>query len=170
MKDLFTGMPRLKASIIIVQHMPEFINLHFTQSLDKVSELNFRLAQDGDRLEEGTAYIAPSGIHLGLISNKVIRLKGSEKINYVCPAVDITMQSVCASRNMKITGIILTGMGKDGAQGMIHIKSLGGTTIVQDKKTSIIYGMPQEAAKTGLIDFILPVNEIAQKMIEICCS
>jgi len=167
LKELFSNIPRLKAGMVLVQHMPAFVNAPLTQSLNQVTGMNVMLASDGDVINEGTVHVIPSGLHCEIEQNQIIRLRGSEKVNFVCPAVDVTMKSIQSQRHLNLTGVILTGMGKDGAKGIAYMKSIGAQTLAQDEHTSIIYGMPQEAAKTGQIDFILPTNKIAEKLVEI---
>ena len=167
LKELFADIPNLNACILIVQHMPAFVNVPFTASLDQLTPMRVSLAQDGDRLAVGQVYLAPSGMHLVLEQNRVIRLRGTDKVNFVCPAVDVTMMSLTPSKETTLIGVILTGMGKDGAQGLVHMKSLGALTLAQDEATSIIYGMPKEAVKTGKVDHELPTAAIARKLTEV---
>lgn len=160
LRQIFIDLPPLEASIIIVQHMPKFINNSLVETLSRYSKFNIKIAEDGDALTLGTVYIAPSEVHLKLINNRKIQLYKGEKVKFVCPSIDVTMLSVEKSISGKILGIILTGMGNDGAEGIKHIKSIGGTTIAQDKETSTIFGMPNEAIKTGMVDFVLPPEQI----------
>lgn len=166
LKELFSGLPRLKAAVVLVQHMPAFVNEPLTKSLDNITDMDVVLAQDGDFLKNGTVHVVPSGRHCVIEQNRMLRFSGMEKVNFVCPAVDVTMESVAADKKQQLTGIILTGMGRDGARGIVHMKSLGATTVAQDEATSIIYGMPQEAQKTGKIDFVLSTKSIAQKLVD----
>ncbi len=165
-KELFNNMPRLDGAVILVQHMPEFVNKPFCKSLDVLTGLNVQLAVHNDFIKRGFLYIAPSGKHMILKNNSMIQLVEGEKVNFVCPAVDVTMKSLSSEPGMYFTGIVLTGMGKDGAEGISYMKKLGSLTIAQDEQTSVIYGMPKEAAKTGDVDWILPPQQIAKKMIE----
>ncbi len=167
LKQLFDGMPRLKACIILVQHMPAFINESFRESLDHITEMDVMLARDKQSIENGKILIVPSEYHLELIRNTDIHLYQGEKVNFVCPAVDVTMLSLKPNPSKNITGIILTGMGRDGAKGIAYIKQIGGTTIAQDEASSIIYGMPKEAAKTGAVDYIMNPAEIKSKLIQL---
>lgn len=167
LKELFNEFPRIDAAIVLVQHMPAFINKAFTLTLDKCTDMDVRLAEHGDRLARGSMYIAPTGKHLTLKNNVEIELMDGEKVNFVCPAVDQTMFSVKAEAGVSFIGVVLTGMGRDGAGGIVHIKALGGTTIAQDEESSVIYGMPREAIATGKVDYILPPSGIARKLISI---
>lgn len=167
LKQVFMRMPVLDASLIIVQHMPLFINESFRDSLDQITDLKVVLAENEQRLEKGKVYIAPSEYHLELIRNSEIHLYKGEKVNFVCPAVDVTMLSMKEIPSKNITGVILTGMGRDGAKGIAHIKAIGGKTIAQDEATSIVYGMPKEAVKTGAVDYILNPDQIQKKLINL---
>ena len=167
LKELFDGLPLLDGCVIIVQHMPKFINESLRRTLDDSTEMTVCIAQNGDQLEKGYVYLAPSEIHLELVDNRTLRLREGEKVNFVCPSVDVTMKSVARPIGAKLIGIILTGMGKDGAKGIRSIKRIGGITIAQDKKTSIIYGMPKEAYETGAVDYVLSTEEIRLKLIEL---
>ncbi len=170
LKDIFTGMPLLNSSIVIVQHMPIYINQTLTNNLNGFTDMAVELAQEGTTLENGKIYVAPSEVHLKLIDNKKIHLFDGEKVNFACPSIDVTFESLKIEIGTKLIGVILTGMGKDGAKGIKHIKSLGGTTIAQNKETSVIYGMPKEAIDTGTVDFVLTPDQIREKLIELTSS
>ena len=170
LKWIFTGLPALNASVIVVQHMPKFINDSLRDSLSSVTAMRVTIARDGDLLENGRVYIAPSEVHLSVVDNRIVRLSPGEKVNYVCPSVDVTMKSLTWDLGVFFAGVVVTGMGKDGAEGMKHIKKLGGTTIAQDEKTSSIFGMPKEAIQTGSVDFVLAPDAIREKLIELAGS
>lgn len=126
-----------------------------------------KLAEDGEIIRDGIIYIAPSEVHLELKNNRNIHLFKDGKVNFVCPAIDVAMNSLVPSGNDRIIGVILTGMGKDGAQGLLHIKNIGGLTIAQDEDSSIVYGMPKAAYETGGVDLVLSPELIRQKLIQI---
>lgn len=167
LKTLFQGMPRLKASVIVVQHMPKFINDSLADSLASATRMRVVIAQNGDRLEDGTVYIAPSEVHLVVRHNRTIRLAHGQKVNYVCPSVDVTMNSLSMEFGASFVGVVMTGMGRDGADGIVHIKRIGGFTLAQDERSSSIFGMPKEAAATGCVDFVLPPDQIRVKIAEL---
>jgi len=103
-----------------------------------------------------------------LVNNRKIRLFSGEKVNFVCPSIDVAMNSVISRPDDRIVGVILTGMGKDGVQGLAYIKHLGGgITLAQDEASSIVYGMPKAAFETGCVDFVLSSEEIRQKLINL---
>jgi len=167
LKELFAGMPPLNASIVIVQHMPKFVNESLCESLSRCTEMRVSVAQNGEQLERKKVYVAPSEVHLTLVDNQKVWLFNGERVNFACPSIDVAMSSLQKILGIGVVGVILTGMGKDGADGIRHIKKIGGTTIAQDEKTSIIYGMPKEACETGAIDFVLSPKLIMNKLIEL---
>ncbi len=164
---LFYNMPRLKASVILVQHMPKFINESVRENLSRETTMEVVLASDGDAIQDGTVYLAPSEVHLQIKGNKTIRLEGTDKVNHVCPAVDTAMQSLGTKPEINIIGVILTGMGSDGAEGITHIKQIGGTTISQSETSCAVYGMPKAAYETGNIDTVLDPESIQTKLIQL---
>lgn len=166
-RNLVTRLPVLDACILLVLHMPKYINPSVRKSMSAVTPMKVRLAEDGMALENGSILIAPSDLHMVLENNQRIRLVDGEKVNYVRPSIDVAMKSVTSDRGVNVIGIILTGMGSDGAKGISHIKDMGGVTFAQDEATSVIYGMPKAAVETGKVDFILPPEEIADKIAEI---
>jgi len=165
--DMFSRVPPVHAAVIIVQHILPRYDANFAACLNSVAKMNVVLPGDGRLLESGTIYVAPAGAHLTLENNTRIRLIQGGQVNFCCPSVDVTMESLVQNGRGTIVGVILTGMGSDGARGICHIKKIKGITIAQDKKTSVIYGMPMEAQKTGNVDFILSIPEIGQKLIEL---
>jgi two-component system chemotaxis response regulator CheB len=167
LKWIFKGLPRLNAGVIVVQHMPKFINESLRDSLSSITSMTVRIAVDNSPIERGTVYIAPSEMHLTLADNRILRVCQGDKVNFVCPSADVTMKSLLWDLDMQFVGVVVTGMGKDGADGIAHIKRIGGTTIAQDEKTSSIFGMPKEAIRTGCVDFILPPDDIRAKLIDL---
>lgn len=169
LRKFFAGMPLLDGSIVLVQHMPRFINKSVRKTLDGLTEMDVRIACHEERLEHGKIYIAPSEVHLELINNQIIQLINSPKVCYVRPSVDVTMKSVKKKPQDSIIGIIMTGMGRDGKEGICHIKSVGGTTFAQDEKSSVIWGMPKAAISTGCVDNVLSPEGIRKSLISRLC-
>jgi two-component system chemotaxis response regulator CheB len=167
LKTIFMGLPKLNGTIILVQHMPKFINESFAENLNDLTDMTVKIAENGENIESGVMYVAPSERHLELIDNKIINLYYGEKNQFVCPSVDVTMKSLKRDFGKLIVGIILTGMGSDGANGIDYLKTISGMTIAQDQNTSIIFGMPDAAIKTGKIDMILSPEQIKDKLIEL---
>lgn len=164
LEKIFNGFPRINASIIIVQHMPKFINESLCDHLDRVTDMAVKIPGNYEELKSGVCYLAPSEVHLVLENNRQCKLYRGEKVNFVCPSIDVTMNSLMPPIKEQLLGVILTGMGKDGATGLAHIKSIGGHTIAQDQRTSVIYGMPKAAIQTGKVDHVLPANKIQEKI------
>ncbi len=165
LRTFFDGMPLLDGSIVLVQHMIKCANKSLCESLNSLTEMEVRIACHGETIKPGAVYFAPSEVHLELVNNQIIHLVNGPKVCYVRPAVDVTMKSIKRNNEDNIIGIIMTGMGKDGADGISHIKSVGGTTYAQDEKTSVIWGMPKAAIGTGHIDYILSTDGIRNKLI-----
>jgi two-component system chemotaxis response regulator CheB len=160
LKQLYRTSP----GIVIVQHMPEKFTAAFSERLDKICQLEVLEAKNGDRVIPGRALIAPGGKHMQVKRSGAqyhVEVIDGPPVNRHRPSVDVLFRSVakCAGRNA--LGIIMTGMGDDGAQGMREMHDAGAETIAQDEKTCVVYGMPKEAVKLGAIDKIAPLQNIA---------
>jgi two-component system, chemotaxis family, protein-glutamate methylesterase/glutaminase len=161
--ELLGLLPPLQASLIIVQHMPQYINNSVVRSWGQVAHNEVKLAEDGEQLAEGLVLVAPSKIHCAVTGNCRISLKEGPEVNFVRPSIDVTMRSLGRpTRGQRLIGVVLTGMGQDGAAGLAHIKELGGRTIVQNEATCAIYGMPGAAVRLGAVDYELPPEAIAR--------
>ena len=167
LEELFATLPPLNAAVLIVQHITKGIDESFAASIARFLPMHVRLASDGDPLQHGVALVAPGGVHLTLSNNRCVRLSQGEKVNSVCPSIDVAMKSTQPCNGGKLAGVILTGMGRDGAEGIAHIKKAGGTTIAQDQSTSVIFGMPKAAVETGCVDFVLATSQIGRKLSEL---
>lgn len=165
LRDIFLDLPRLQASILLVQHMPQFINESLRQSLDETTNMDVMLATNNLELQEGQVYLAPSERHIRLLNNSRIELFHGEKQNFVCPSIDILMQSLISDSGLRFFGIILTGMGSDGAAGIVHMKNLGAMTMAQNQQSCAVFGMPSEAIATGSIDWVLSPDQIRDRLI-----
>jgi two-component system chemotaxis response regulator CheB len=165
LRGFFDGLPLLDASIVLVQHMIKCANISLCETLNSLTEMEVKIASQGELMKPGVVYFAPSEVHLKLMNNKIIQLVDSPKVCYVRPAVDVTMRSIRKTGADNITGIIMTGMGKDGTEGLSHIKSIGGVTFAQDENTSVVWGMPKSAISTGKVDYVLPPAGIRNKLI-----
>lgn len=164
--EMLAMLPPLHAGIVIVQHMPAFINASFARTLARQSSMEVRIAQDGDAVNEGVILLAPSGFHLHLIRNRSIHLAEGPQVNYVCPSVDVAMNSLTApTRGQRLIGVLLTGMGRDGAAGMAHVKRIGGITVTQDEASCAVWGMPAQAVKLGCVDYELPPASIVSLLV-----
>lgn len=168
LKRLFVDLPPLNAAFVIVLHIPPGMDYRIAKSLDAVSAMPVSLAEDGEYLRNGHIYLAPGGFHLKLEGNSRIILEEGQRINFVQPSADVAMKSLLKPlKRGCIVGVILTGMGKDGAEGIRHIKGIGGVTIAQDQESSAIYGMPKAASETGAVDYTVPPDKIGRKLVEL---
>ena len=165
--EIFTNIPKINASIIIVQHMPFSTTIRLAKRLSQHCDLRVIVPESGNLLEPCNLYIAPGDFHLSVLNNERLLLDSSEKINFVRPSIDVTMLSLKAKPDDHLTGIILSGMGCDGAEGMAYIKRIGGQTIVQNPDTCVIKSMPEAAIKTGRVDRILTPEEIHNFLISL---
>jgi two-component system chemotaxis response regulator CheB len=164
--SIFKNMPRLHGAIVLIQHMPFYINQTVCDNLAAITQMTVKIADQDERLKYGNLYIAPSELHLMILQNERIRLFGGEKVNYVCPSIDVAMMSLKSDPGLQPMGILLSGVGSDGVKGISHIKRLGGVTMVLDKNASPISGMADEALATGDVDYVLSPEQIREKMRE----
>lgn len=165
---VITSLPKeLGVSIFIVQHMPVGFTKAFAERLNNNSKIKVVEAFDGQPVEKDVAYIAPGGFHMEVLKDKKIHLNTEPAIWGVRPAVDKLFISASKVYGSHLLSIVLTGMGKDGAEGTINVKKSGGITISEDKSTCTIYGMPKCAYETGMIDLVLPIDDIASQIVKI---
>ncbi len=147
------------AATFIVQHIAEGFTRGFAQWLDQESSIRIRLAADGDEAVMGTALVAPDDCHMIFEQGK-IRLVHSEPVNCCRPSIDVFFNSLAAEFGAGVVGVLLTGMGKDGAQGLRRIKEKGGMTLVQDEQSCSVFGMPKAAISLDAVDEVLPLDGI----------
>ncbi len=167
LERVLTTLPRTLPGIAVVQHMPEKFTTTFAERLNSVCTLEVREALDGDRLIPGLVLIAPGGRHMQVRRSGAqyhVEVRDGPPVNRHRPSVDVLFRSVaqCAGRNA--LGIILTGMGDDGARGLKDMHDAGARTVAQDEASSVVYGMPKEAVKLGAVDRNLPLNDIGPAM------
>ncbi|WP_314061221.1 chemotaxis response regulator protein-glutamate methylesterase [uncultured Vagococcus sp.] len=153
----------LKIPIFVVQHMPAGFTQSFAKRLDQEAAVKVVEAADGMIITGGTVYLAPGDFHLRLIGNQ-IRLSREEKIHGVRPAVDYLFESAAQIYRQELVGIILTGMGNDGTDGMADIKETGGYTIAQDQASSVVFGMPRRAIEANVVNEVASLNEIGERL------
>lgn len=167
-KMVLTALPEEMPPIVMVQHMPETFTPSFASRLDSLSKLRVVEAQGGEILQPGCAYLAPGHSHLRIRrqgGGYVTELLRSEPVNRHRPAVDVLFQSVAETVGGNALGIILTGMGKDGANGMAMMHDAGAWNIGQDKDSCVVYGMPRAAAELNILDEVVPLNEIPVRLL-----
>ena len=162
--ELLHRLPaELPASVLIVQHMPAGFTASFAHRLDQRSPLHIEEARDGQEVTTGSAYVAPGGVHMVVARERgqtTICLQDTPPVNSVRPSVDVLMSSVAHLNGACSVGVLLSGMGADGTEGLAQIKAAGGLTLAQDRQTSTIFGMPRVAIKRGVVDRVLPLSEI----------
>lgn len=164
---------RIPAAIVIVQHMPPGFTKSLAERLDQISEIHVKEAEDGDRVIEGTAYIAPGDYHLIIeplrIQNKelMLRLNKDAPVNGHRPSVDVLMKSAARIAWCELIGVIMTGMGYDGREGVRALKERQAKIIAQDASTSVVYGMPKTVIEASLADYVVPLPFIAQEIVRL---
>jgi two-component system chemotaxis response regulator CheB len=167
-ETVLRGLPSNAPGIVIVQHMPEHFTQAFANRLNQVCEITVREARDGDMVTDGTAYIAPGGRHTIVqqgASGRFLRLKDGPQVFYQKPAVDVMFQSVARIGGKGIIGVLLTGMGADGANGLLQLRQSGAYTIAQDEASCVVFGMPREAIRLGGVDVVLPLSQVSQAIL-----
>jgi len=155
----------LPAAVLVVQHMPPGFTKSLAQRLNDTSQLEVVEASEGDILYCQKVYVAPGGYHMFLHAKTIIGLNQAPPVHSVRPSVDVTLESVVSFYGSQIIGVILTGMGYDGSKGMAMVKKAGGKTIAQNEETCVVYGMPRVVVEMGKADKVLPVQEIADEIV-----
>lgn len=163
METVLVPLPRVCPGIVIVQHMPEKYTASFADRLNKLSQIEVREAKNNDRVIPGLALIAPGGKHMQLKRSGAyyyVEVLDGPLVNRHRPSVDVLFRSVARFAGKNAIGIIMTGMGDDGARGLLEMRQAGARTIAQDEATSVVFGMPKEAINHGAAQEILPLNKI----------
>jgi two-component system chemotaxis response regulator CheB len=155
--------PNLPACFLVVQHMPSGFTASFARRLNSKSSLRVMEAEKGAPLRQGVAYVAPGDYHM-LVNGQSLDVVKGLRLHGVRPAIDFTMESAALRYRERTIGVLLTGMGIDGAAGMRAIKERGGITLAQDKETSLVFGMPKAAIKLGCIDEVIPLNKMPGRL------
>lgn len=166
-KDILCGMQPSSYSVVIVQHIPKAFSKAFADRVNNMSALEVVEAEDKQKIIPGYVYIAPGDKHLRVIKKNNsyhCQLDDSEPYNRHKPSVDLLFNSVCKSAGDNAIGILLTGMGADGARGLKEMQDSGAITIAQDEQSSIVWGMPGEAVKLNAADYVLPLDIITNKL------
>lgn len=165
---VITALPKnIGVPVFVVQHMPVGFTKAFADRLNSNSDIKVVEAYDGQQVEKDTVYIAPGGFHMEVHNDKKIHLNTEPTIWGVRPAVDKLFFSASKVYGRHLVSAVLTGMGKDGAQGTVEIKKNGGITLAEDKSTCTIYGMPKAAYETGMVDAVLPIEEVAIQILKV---
>jgi two-component system chemotaxis response regulator CheB len=168
LRALLEVLPADAPGIAIVQHMPEVFTRAFANRLDSLCQISVKEAESNDTVLRGRALIAPGNHHLLLKRSGAryyVEIKDGPLVSRHRPSVDVLFRSAARYAGQNAVGVILTGMGDDGASGMLEMKQAGAATIAQDEATSVVFGMPNEAIKRGAVDAILPLPAIAGSML-----
>ena len=167
-KEVLIKMPTNCPAIVITQHIPPVFSTSFAQRMDRTCAINVKEAQHGDKLTAGWAYIAPGGLHLSIKkrgASLYCELDDSEPVNRHKPAVDVLFNSLLECGGKNIVAALLTGMGSDGAKGLLSIKQAGGYTIAQDEFSSVVWGMPKAAVDLGAAHEIVALDKVTQRLL-----
>lgn len=164
LQQVLAGFPEDMPPVVIVQHMPPVFTKMFAERLDKLSTIRVKEAENGDRLEEGLALLAPGDFQMAVEKDSrgyYVSVRAGEKVSGHCPSVDVLFYSVAHAAESNAIGAIMTGMGGDGANGLVAMRAKGAYTIGQDKDSCVVYGMPMVAFKLGGCTEQLPLDEIS---------
>lgn len=156
-----------RAAILAVQHLDRRHRSLMADILNKRSPVPVQEASNGDRIEHGRAYIAPPDNHLLVNGDGTLTLSHSDMVHFVRPSADLLFESVAATYGDRAIAVVLTGTGKDASMGVRAVKKVGGTVIAQDQPSSEFFGMPQAAIRTGCVDFVLPLEDIAPALVKL---
>jgi two-component system, chemotaxis family, protein-glutamate methylesterase/glutaminase len=168
LRVFLTAMPIDCPPVVIVQHMPELFTRAFANRLNSECAIAVKEAEDGDQLHAGQAFIAPGNRHMLVdraSTGLVIHVTDGPLVSRHRPSVDVLFRSTAISAGAKAIGVILTGMGDDGAQGLLEMKEAGATNIAQDEATCVVFGMPREAIARGAVDLVVPLERIATEVL-----
>lgn len=168
-KEVLASVPENCPPILITQHIPKVFSASFAERLDRSFPMEVFEAKEGMIIRPGCVYIAPGDFHLTIKSSgskKICHIVQTEKVNRHRPAVDVMFDAILESYGSKVVAVMLTGMGADGANGMLRLKQAGAITYAQDEATSVVWGMPQAAFNIGAVDELLPLQKIAEKMLK----
>ncbi|MDY6949953.1 MAG: chemotaxis response regulator protein-glutamate methylesterase [Thermodesulfobacteriota bacterium] len=164
-KTVLSSMPNNSPAILIVQHMPAHFTTQFAERLDGICAVNVKEAEDGESAASGKALIAPGNYHMLLRrsgANYYVQVKEGPLVHHQRPSADVLFKSVADYAGGNAVGVILTGMGADGANGLLKMKEAGARTVAQDEESCVVFGMPKEAIKMGAVDKVVSIMDIAQ--------
>jgi len=169
LKDLLSPLPADFPGIVIVQHMPEAFTRQFAERLDSLCKIRVQEAKDGDRILPGHALLAPGGHHMTVLRRGTeygIHVYRGERVNRHMPSVDVLFSSCARNMGKNALGVLLTGMGADGARGMLEMKQAAAFNIAQDESTCVVFGMPREAILLNAVDQVLPLDQIPNALLQ----
>lgn len=171
LEQIFRSLPAHLYPIVVVQHMPPDFTRQFALRLHELSNLEVKEGEQDEILQAGTVYIAPGGYHMEVLrrgASLFINLNQKERVHFQRPAVDVLFHSVAREVGQNALGILLTGMGRDGAEGLFAMKKAGALTIAQDEESSIVWGMPRSAVELGAAAKVLPLHKVPDAIVEFC--
>jgi len=163
-REVMERLPGDTPGTIIVQHMPPMFTTQFAQRLNLISRMRVAEARGGEELQPGLAFVAPGGHHLAVVrsgAKYLLELRGGPMVHFQKPAVDISFRTLAAAAGANAVGVVLTGMGHDGADGLLAMRQAGARTMVQDEATSVVWGMPGSCVQRGAAEKVLPLQAIA---------
>ena len=166
-REVLELMPADSPAMVITQHIPAAFSKPFSERMNRCSQMTVSEARDGEQIVPGHAYIAPGDCHFMVIRDGArfrCKLSNGPPVNRHRPSVDVMFRSVAQNIGPNAIGVILTGMGDDGARGMLEMKQAGAHTIAQDEKTSVVWGMPGEAVSRGCVDEVVPLQQVARRI------
>jgi two-component system chemotaxis response regulator CheB len=169
LEEVLTSLPRVCPGIVIVQHMPEKFTAAFAARLNTLADIEVKEAANNDRVLPGRALIAPGGKHMLLRRNGAqyfVEVTDGPLVNRHRPSVDVLFRSVSRCAGANALGIIMTGMGDDGAVGLLEMRQAGARTLGQDERSCVVYGMPKEAVKRGAVERSVPLSAIAAEIVQ----
>lgn len=169
LEEVLTALPRVSPGIVIVQHMPEKFTAAFAARLDGLCQIHVKEAETNDRVVPGRALIAPGGRHVLLKRSGAqyfVEVVDGPLVNRHRPSVDVLFRSVAKSAGVNALGVIMTGMGDDGAAGLLEMRTAGARTVAQDEESCVVFGMPREAIKRGAVERTLPLSAMAQEILK----
>ena len=172
-KDVLMALPPNTPPILIIQHMPEHFTKTWADRMNSLCQISVKEAEDGDSVLSGHALVAPGSYHMTLVRSGArysVQINQNPPVNRHRPSVDVTFASVAQYAGANAIGVILTGMGGDGAKEMLTMKQAGAFTIAQDEASCVVFGMPKEAIKLGGVDKILPLSEIPAAIVAYVCK
>jgi len=162
-------LPRVSPGIVIVQHMPEKFTAAFAARLDSLCQISVKEAENNDRVLQGRALIAPGGRHILLKRSGAqyfVEVVDGPLVNRHRPSVDVMFRSVAKCAGANALGVIMTGMGDDGAAGLLEMRNAGARTVAQDEESCVVFGMPKEAIKRGGVERTIPLSSVAQEILK----
>ena len=169
-KEVVRGLPITTPAIVISQHLPAAFSASFAKHVNEATEMNASIAQNGQQILPGNIYIAPGDQHLLIIrdgARYICQLNDGEPVNRHKPSVEVMFRSVAKNIAANAIGVMLTGMGADGAKAMKEMKDAGSVNIVQDEASSVVWGMPGEAFKQGAADYVVPLDKVASQILAV---